>query len=60
MESWVQTSLASVRNLSWGDFSHQDQWVNKMVAEEPEERSSSRGSHGDPDSSLIIDDVSFN
>ena len=35
------------------------QWVNEMVDEEPDERSSSRDSHGDPDSLLVIDNISF-
>ena len=59
MDNWVQTSLASVRNLSWEDFDHRGHWVDEMAAEGPEERSPSRGSHGDPDSSLVINDISF-
>ena len=60
MENQVQTSLTSVKNLNWEALGLPVQWVNKMVVEEPDKRSSSRGSHGDPDSSLVIDNVSFN
>ena len=59
MESQVQTSLDSVWNLTWEALGLPVQWVDEMVIEEPDKRSSSRGSHGDPDSSLVIDDVSF-
>ena len=60
MESRVQTSLDSAWSSTWEASGLPVQWVDEMVVEEPDERSSSRGSHGDPDSLLVIDNVSFN
>ena len=57
MENWVQTSLGSVWSSNLEVSGLPVQWVDEMVTKEPDERSSSRGSHGDPDSLLVIDDV---
>ena len=53
MESQVQTSLNSAWSSNWEALGLPVQWVDEMVVEEPDERSSSRGSHGDPDSLLV-------
>ena len=60
MESQIQTSLDSAWSSNWEASGLPVQWVNEMVDKEPNERSSSRGSHGNADSSLVIDNVSFN
>ena len=50
--SQVLSSVASARNRASLEVDASDrnvQWVDEMVAKEPERSGSARGSHGDPD-----------
>jgi hypothetical protein len=57
MENQIQTSHISAWSSNLEVLGLPIQWVDEMVAKEPDERPSSRGSHRDPDSSLVTDDI---